>query len=308
MNYPSRMVRTISKASFGAMRRFAEELESDAEREAYVLRKGVPELSEWYDSTYRTATTNATDSANSQLPATGGAGGPPGGAAENLDKLRPPSKNPQCDLSGVDNDARCATLTSAGRGAAPLGEAPRVVVPEVEYDFRGQLSLRELGGSRGVDYPNVKPSTVTEEEEMLGEIRDKWEKELEREKRERMDRYMENPWPEESECVVIGKLPNKWQVRIELPDGRMTSCYRGGYNLWVKERLKVKICERLGEDAIYEVVERLPDEPVIKVSPDGHTVAPNGFPDQVMPRGEVPHIVPPVPMENLVEAWKKDAH
>jgi len=49
-------------------------------------------------------------------------------------------------------------------------------------------------------------------------------------------------------------------MQIVLPDGRQTWVWKGGYNLYVQERLKVRIAERLGEDSIYSVVERLADK------------------------------------------------
>ncbi len=100
--------------------------------------------------------------------------------------------------------------------------------------------------------------------------------------RERKERAMKNPWPEECVARVVGRVGNKWQMEVELPDGRKAPVWKAGFNLYVQERVRVAIEERLGEDVIYRIVERLADEEKNVRTTDGMTALPVGFEGQTM--------------------------
>lgn len=116
-------------------------------------------------------------------------------------------------------------------------------------------------------------------------------------------------WPQECVGVVVGYCGNKQLMQLEVEatltvpgfvdnvvKGRkVCSVWKGGYNLFVGERVRVKLERAIGEEAWYEVVARDATVgreaiegkgPGTVASNDGMTAAPVGFAGQAM-RGVV---------------------
>lgn len=116
-------------------------------------------------------------------------------------------------------------------------------------------------------------------------------------------------WPVECVGKVVGYCGNKQLMQLEVEvsihvegfegvKGRkVCSVWKGGYNLFVGEVLKVKLESRVGGEAWYEVIARGADvgpslivaDPQLGIlaSNDGLTAAPVGFKGQVAPRAVV---------------------
>ena len=176
----------------------------------------------------------------------GGEGVAPGVKQENANHSIPTSENPQWE----SKDARGATLRSG-------------------------VSETNQGGL-GEDKVLVKDNVSRDDT-------------LDVAKRERIAYEESHPLPEEGVGKVIGYCNNQAMMRLEVETvggPRETSVWTSGYRLQVGEVLQVKVGERIGNDAIYEVVKRgenVEMEEQMKTN-DGLTVAPVGFEGQEMRR------------------------
>ena len=201
----------------------------------------------------------------------GGEGVPITQSASNSDTLGLVSNFSQLELERVQGmiDARRAALASAERatpvpygGGAPAGsqQAGGVGGGENTVKFLNKWSAVMPNGETLIakDSLGLKVMIADAEGSSNRNKPSEAQDEFVRQIAERKAVAAENPWPEECEVRVCG-AGGRWQMQIELEDGRKTWVWKGGFNLYVRERLKVRIADRLGEDSIYAVVERLPD-------------------------------------------------